>query len=66
LDTPESTVDRWLMPATAAGMIGCDPRSLANWARAGKLNTQRTLGGHRRYRESEIRALIADRAEVAA
>lgn len=66
MDAPENTVDRWLMPATAAGLVGVDPRTLANWARARKLNTQRTLGGHRRYRESEIRALIADRAEVAA
>jgi predicted site-specific integrase-resolvase len=30
----------------------------ARWAKAGKLNSIRTLGGHRRYRESEVRSLL--------
>ena len=67
METPERPQGkRLLKPAEAAGLFGVDPRSLRNWARAGKLNTQRTMGGHRRYDESEIRALIAAMSEVAA
>jgi predicted site-specific integrase-resolvase len=32
--------------------------SVTRWAKAGKLSAIRTLGGHRRYRESEVRALL--------
>jgi excisionase family DNA binding protein len=31
---------------------------VTRWARAGKISAIRTLGGHRRFRESEIRALL--------
>lgn len=66
METPEhQDGTRWLKPAEAAGLFGVDPRSLRNWARAGKINAQRTMGGHRRYLESEIRATIAALAEVA-
>jgi excisionase family DNA binding protein len=60
LKTPEhQDGNRWLKPAEAAGLFGVDPRSLRNWARAGRINAQRTMGGHRRYLESEVRAHIA-------
>jgi excisionase family DNA binding protein len=35
-----------------------DPKTVTRWAKAGKLNSIRTLGGHRRYRESEVRGLL--------
>jgi excisionase family DNA binding protein len=59
-------VSRLLLPAEAAGRLGVDTRTLASWDRAGKITAQRTLGGQRRYRESEVTALAARRAEVAA
>jgi excisionase family DNA binding protein len=59
-------VSRLLLPAEAAGRLGVDVRTLANWDRAGKITAQSTLGGHRRYRESEVTALAARRAEAAA
>jgi len=62
---PAST-DRWLMPAEAAALFPASTRALRKWARAGLLNTHRTPGGHRRYRESEVLALVAELAEVAA
>ena len=34
-------------------------KRFTRWAKAGKLTSIRTLGGHRRYRESEVRALLA-------
>ncbi len=39
-------------------MFRVDPKTVTRWAKAGKLSSIRTLGGHRRYRESEVRALL--------
>ena len=36
-----------------------DPKTVTRWAKSGKLTSIRTLGGHRRYREAEVRALLA-------
>ena len=36
-----------------------NPKTVTRWAKAGKLTSIRTLGGHRRYKESEVRALAA-------
>ncbi len=46
-----------LTPAEVATMFRVDPKTVTRWAKAGKLSSIRTLGGHRRYRESEVRAL---------
>ena len=40
-------------------MFRVDPKTVTRWAKAGKLSSIRTLGGHRRYRESEVRELAA-------
>ncbi len=48
-----------LTPAEVAAMFRVDPKTVTRWAKAGKLSTIRTLGGHRRYRESEVRELLA-------
>ena len=47
-----------LTPAEVAAMFRVDPKTVTRWAKAGKLTSIRTLGGHRRYRESEVRALL--------
>ena len=47
-----------LTPAEVASMFRVDPKTVTRWAKAGKLTSIRTLGGHRRYRESEVRALL--------
>jgi excisionase family DNA binding protein len=41
-------------------MFRVDPKTVTRWAKAGKLTSIRTLGGHRRYRESEVRKLLSD------
>jgi excisionase family DNA binding protein len=51
-------VEVLLTPAEVASMFRVDPKTVTRWAKAGKLSSIRTLGGHRRYRESEIRGLI--------
>jgi excisionase family DNA binding protein len=50
--------EKLLTPAEVASMFRVDPKTVTRWAKAGKLSSIRTLGGHRRYRESEIRELI--------
>ena len=40
-------------------MFRVDPKTVTRWAKAGKLTSIRTLGGHRRYREAEVHALFA-------
>lgn len=47
-----------LTPAEVAAIFRVDPKTVTRWARAGKLTSMRTLGGHRRYRESEVRNLL--------
>lgn len=54
---PES--EALLTPAEVATMFRVDPKTVTRWAKAGKLTSLRTLGGHRRYRETEVRALMA-------
>lgn len=41
-------------------MFRVDPKTVTRWAKAGKLSAIRTLGGHRRYRESEVKELLGD------
>ena len=47
-----------LPPAEVAALFRVDPKTVTRWAKAGKLTAIRTLGGHRRYRESEVRELL--------
>ena len=57
--TPASVgVDPLLTPAEVASLFRVDPKTVTRWANAGKLNTVRTLGGHRRFSEREVRTLL--------
>ena len=47
-----------LTPAEVAKIFRVDPKTVTRWAKAGKITAIRTLGGHRRYRQSEIQALV--------
>ena len=47
-----------LTPAEVAALFRVDPKTVTRWANSGKLTSIRTLGGHRRYLESEVRALL--------
>ena len=47
-----------LTPAGVATIFRVDPKTVTRWANSGKLTSLRTLGGHRRYRESEVRNLL--------
>lgn len=47
-----------LTPAEVATLFRVDPKTVTRWAKAGKLTAVRTLGGHRRYRQSEVQNLL--------
>jgi len=47
-----------LTPAEVATLFRVDPKTVTRWAKAGKLTAIRTLGGHRRYKESEVKELL--------
>ena len=47
-----------LTPAEVASLFRVDPKTVTRWAKAGKLTSIRTLGGHRRYKESEVKSLL--------
>ncbi|TMM17927.1 MAG: BldC family transcriptional regulator [Actinobacteria bacterium] len=54
--------DALLTPGEVATLFRVNPKTVTRWARAGKLTAIRTLGGHRRFRASEIRDCL-DRTE---
>lgn len=60
--------DALLTPSEVAAMFRVDPKTVTRWAKAGKLSSVRTLGGHRRYLASEVKALLdgADASAAAA
>ena len=50
--------DALLTPSEVAAMFRVNPKTVTRWARAGKISAIRTLGGHRRFRASEIRQFL--------
>jgi excisionase family DNA binding protein len=50
--------DALLTPAEVAALFRVNPKTVTRWARAGKITAIRTLGGHRRFRQSEIRRCL--------
>ena len=51
-----------LTPQEVATMFRVDPKTVTRWAKGGKLASIRTLGGHRRYLETEVRDLLGFQA----
>lgn len=50
--------DALLTPAEVAALFRVDPKTVTRWAKAGKLSSIRTLGGHRRYRADEVKRFL--------
>jgi excisionase family DNA binding protein len=53
-----SNQEKLLTPSEVASLFRVDPKTVTRWAKSGKLNSVRTLGGHRRYKESEVKTLL--------
>ena len=47
-----------LTPSEVASLFRVDPKTVTRWAKAGKLTAIRTLGGHRRYSQTEVLSLL--------
>ncbi|WP_281891650.1 BldC family transcriptional regulator [Phytohabitans aurantiacus] len=60
------TGDRLLTPGEVAALFRVDPKTVTRWAAAGRIGSIRTPGGHRRFRESEVRALLEGEGELEA
>ena len=61
--TPSPATTPHLRTAEVADLLHVSPKTVSRWAKEGKLPFLRTLGGHRRYPEHEIRELAAALAQ---
>jgi excisionase family DNA binding protein len=50
--------DRMLTSAEVASLFRVNVKTPVRWAKAGRLSVIRTPGGHLRYSEHEVRALL--------
>jgi len=53
------TGEHLLTPGEVASLFRVDPKTVTRWASAGRIGSIRTPGGHRRFRESEVRTMLA-------
>ena len=52
--------DELFTPAEAARKLGVTPNTVTRWSRAGKILAIQTMGGHRRFRRSEIERVLGE------
>lgn len=50
--------ETWMSLSRAAAFLGVHPGTLRLWADQGKVPVQRTPGGHRRFRRSDLEAVL--------
>lgn len=55
----------YVRTAQVADLLSVSPKTVSRWANEGKLPFLKTLGGHRRYPEAEIRELLEELREEA-
>jgi excisionase family DNA binding protein len=51
---------RWMTIQEACSFLGVDQSTLRRWSDSGKVPVFRTPGGHRRYAEADLRALVGE------
>ena len=51
--------EKLMTPGEVSALFRVNPVTVSRWAKAGKLEAIRTPGGHRRFREADVRALLA-------
>ena len=54
-----SEQDEFIRPAEAAKMLHVSPQTITRWAKEGRIAYVVTLGGHRRFRASEVARLAS-------
>jgi excisionase family DNA binding protein len=60
---PTPVEPTYLRTAQVAELLHVSPKTVSRWAQEGRLPYLRTLGGHRRYPDREIRALLETLSE---
>jgi excisionase family DNA binding protein len=60
IGSPHPDPEQWLTPAEVAALFGVHPKTVTRWAKGRRLGFIRTLGGHRRYRLSDVRKLLSE------
>jgi excisionase family DNA binding protein len=57
--------DPLLTPGEVAALFRVDPKTVTRWAAASppRIRSVRTPGGHRRFRESEVKRLLGELGE---
>ena len=60
---PQPSELRYLRTAQVAELLHVSPKTVSRWAQEGRLPYVRTLGGHRRYPDAEIRELVKTLSE---
>ena len=60
---PQTTEPKYLRTAQVAELLQVSPKTVSRWAQEGMLPYFRTLGGHRRYPDREIRGLLETLSE---
>ncbi|GAB3131905.1 hypothetical protein GCM10027289_18840 [Tsukamurella serpentis] len=56
--TAQRQPERLMTPGQVAALFNVNPKTVTRWAGAGLLGSVRTPGGHRRFRASEVFALL--------
>jgi excisionase family DNA binding protein len=62
-EVPPLGADRWLTLGQACKLLNVDESTLRRWADAGQVRTFRTPGGHRRFAETDVRAILGGRGK---
>jgi excisionase family DNA binding protein len=52
--------ERLMTSAEVAAAFRVDPKTVTRWAADGRISSVRTPGGHHRFRESAVRALLEE------
>ena len=55
---PENESEDYLRAGEAAEILHVSPKTMSRWAKEGRVPHIITLGGHRRFRASEIRTFL--------
>lgn len=55
-----------LLPVEVGRVFGVSPATVVRWAKRGRIPAIKTIGGHHRFRESDVRRVLAEMGRRAA
>ena len=61
--TPHADHLLLLTPGEVAEIFRVTPKTVSHWADAGRLPCVRTPGGHHRFREADVQALLSEETD---